>query len=309
MNTDIRLPISFKAHPKRKRLERILGPGYLDYLIDLWLSTAQHRAEGVLKGWDDFDIAIAAGWEDDPKKFIDALLNCGFLDISTEKTYTLHNWRKHQGWCVGAEYRSNKSRILALVKNHGKEAGYRIAAEKFGIHPADYGFEIDKDSFQAECDEHAGCSADGMQSPHAPSPSPSPTPSPSPRPSLKLIPLSNDKGIVSENRRPPCPQKKIIEQYHLILPTLPKVRAWPDSSIKHLSSRWRESLERQSIEFWIEFFEYINHSDFLMGNNDRGWKASLLWIVKPTNFAKILNGNYHSDRKGLDEYRKFIEES
>jgi len=302
MNTDIRLLISFKGHPKRRRLEKMLGDRYLNYLIDLWLSAAQHRPDGILKGWDEFDIAFAAGWEDDPILFVNALVKCGWLDVANDKTYILHNWQKHQGWCVGSEYRSNKARILALVKHHGKEMGYKIAAEKYNIRPADFGYDFDEGNLRSGCDTHAGCNADRMLSPDAPLPTPSPSPS------VKLIPLSIDKGIVVDDKISACPHEKIINAYHSILPTLPQVRAWPDNSKRHLRSRWRESPERQSIEFWIEFFKYISNSSFLMGDNSRAWTPDLLWIVKPTNFAKILNGSYHNDRNGIDEYRKFIEE-
>jgi hypothetical protein len=33
-------------------------------------------------------------------------------------------------------------------------------------------------------------------------------------------------------------------------------------------------------------------SDFLRGQNNRGWAATLDWIIKPSNFEKILSGNY-----------------
>ena len=33
-------------------------------------------------------------------------------------------------------------------------------------------------------------------------------------------------------------------------------------------------------------------SDFLNGKNDRAWVASFDWLMKPNNFAKVLEGNY-----------------
>lgn len=33
-------------------------------------------------------------------------------------------------------------------------------------------------------------------------------------------------------------------------------------------------------------------SNFLIGDNKRNWKATFDWIIKPTNFEKILTGNY-----------------
>ena len=33
-------------------------------------------------------------------------------------------------------------------------------------------------------------------------------------------------------------------------------------------------------------------SDFLNGKNQRGWTASFDWLFLPTNFVKVLEGNY-----------------
>jgi hypothetical protein len=36
-------------------------------------------------------------------------------------------------------------------------------------------------------------------------------------------------------------------------------------------------------------------SDFLNGKNDRGWLATFDWIMKPNNFAKVLEGNFDNN--------------
>ena len=49
------------------------------------------------------------------------------------------------------------------------------------------------------------------------------------------------------------------------------------------------------------FFEAITkavNSDFLKGQNQKNWSASFDWIIKPTNFEKILSGNY-DNKHGL----------
>lgn len=33
-------------------------------------------------------------------------------------------------------------------------------------------------------------------------------------------------------------------------------------------------------------------SDFLKGQNKKGWTASFDWLIKPTNFEKVISGNY-----------------
>lgn len=51
---------------------------------------------------------------------------------------------------------------------------------------------------------------------------------------------------------------------------------------------------------WRLLIEAIPTMPFLLGKNDRRWKADLDWIVNPANFAKILEGKYRPDRKPLD---------
>jgi len=108
------------------------------------------------------------------------------------------------------------------------------------------------------------------------------------------------------NSPPKCPQQKIIDLYHKLLPELPVVRVWNEYSAGNLRTRWAEDRHRQSLEWWENFFrQIIRTSDFLMGRK-KDWRASLGWMVGPKNFAKIANGEYHSngDRKisGIAEW-------
>ena len=63
------------------------------------------------------------------------------------------------------------------------------------------------------------------------------------------------------------------------------------------SIRARSKNDFKTEESWIELFDAIKGSDFLMGKIQLGdrkpFQLSLEWIVKPTNLAKILEGTYH----------------
>lgn len=118
MEDDIRLLVSFKGHRKRRRLKRILGPEATDYLIDFWLTIRTDCPDGVLVGWDELDIADAAGWPggEDPKKFINALIDCKLLDINDDELFVVHDWDEHQGWACGSKQRSENARKAAIAK-------------------------------------------------------------------------------------------------------------------------------------------------------------------------------------------------
>lgn len=41
-------------------------------------------------------------------------------------------------------------------------------------------------------------------------------------------------------------------------------------------------------------------SDFLKGQNKKGWTASFDWLIKPTNFEKVISGNYDNKNSRND---------
>lgn len=56
----------------------------------------------------------------------------------------------------------------------------------------------------------------------------------------------------------------------------------------------------KTLEGFKAFFETVNSTPFLIGQNDRGWKANFDWVLKPANAVKIHEGNY----KKLGNYSK-----
>jgi hypothetical protein len=101
---------------------------------------------------------------------------------------------------------------------------------------------------------------------------------------------------------PPCPHQKIRELYHEMLPELMPMKIWNSTRRQHLQARWRESQEFQSIDFWERLFAHIKKSDFLVGRKQRAspdkpaFKADLDWIIRPQNFAKIIEGKYDNEK-------------
>lgn len=102
-----------------------------------------------------------------------------------------------------------------------------------------------------------------------------------------------------------CPQKEIIETYHRVLPECPRVVIWNEPQKKMLRARWREDPQRKSVEWWANYFQHIRGSPFLMGKK-KEFIVDLEWIVRPQNFAKIMNGRYHQGAKKDDERWEFL---
>lgn len=117
------------------------------------------------------------------------------------------------------------------------------------------------------------------------------------------IPTSDEVGCAQasldpqEQKANDCPHQEIITLYTELIPVgvIPKV--WTGTRAAHLKARWREDKKRQELDYWRRLFTYIAESPFLIGQvhdaNKRPFEISLDWIVKPDNFAKIIEGKYH----------------
>ena len=116
MNTDIRLQVSFRDHPKRIKLERRLGAAGPLALIDLWLSVAQSKPNGCLHGWSEEDIAIAAKWHGAAATFVSTLVELRLLDLNEDGSFSIHDWNQHNGYAAGAPERSERARAAARAR-------------------------------------------------------------------------------------------------------------------------------------------------------------------------------------------------
>ncbi|MGD0662159.1 MAG: hypothetical protein ABSD38_29230 [Syntrophorhabdales bacterium] len=96
-----------------------------------------------------------------------------------------------------------------------------------------------------------------------------------------------------------CPHQDIIQLYHKTLPMLTHVRDWHEGRQEQLRARWTEDPERQDLEWWQSFFDYVKSCPHLIGENDRGWKPNLEWLVERKNFVKIIEGNYEARKQKM----------
>ena len=155
MNTDFRISVSLFHHPKWLRLRKELGAEGALCLIQLWGFAATSRPGGNLAAMSIADIALAAGWNDDSQRFIDALVDLRWLDVRRQ-TYYLHGWHEHQQYVIHSRNRSR-------VASHAAKARWRAVTQKrLG------------DTNGNGCSEHAQSIAGS----NAPSPAPAPAPNP-----------------------------------------------------------------------------------------------------------------------------------
>jgi hypothetical protein len=66
---------------------------------------------------------------------------------------------------------------------------------------------------------------------------------------------------------------------------------------KAREARARSRLNDRTLEEWAEVIDKINTTPFLLGENDRGWRADFDWLLKPDSAAKVLEGKYSGTAK------------
>ena len=114
-------------------------------------------------------------------------------------------------------------------------------------------------------------------------------------------PSKNTTNVVAaKGDAKPCPHQEIIELYHKHLPMCPTVKQWTDKRQSLLRQRWKEEADRQDVEWWARFFGYISNSSFLTGRvnthpDRKPFVVDLEWIIKPSNFVKIIEGRYEDE--------------
>lgn len=111
----------------------------------------------------------------------------------------------------------------------------------------------------------------------------------------------NDESITDAAPRPLTITKvdyqQIVDLYHSICKSFPAVRSLSESRKKAIKAR----LNTYTVDDFKTLFEMAEASSFLKGKNERNWTATFDWLIKDSNMAKVLEGNYADKQGGKKE--------
>ncbi|MBO5953329.1 MAG: phage replisome organizer N-terminal domain-containing protein [Oscillospiraceae bacterium] len=82
---------------------------------------------------------------------------------------------------------------------------------------------------------------------------------------------------------------EIKTMYNELCPSLPSCVAMSDARKTAIKARFTSGY---TMEHFRTLFQKAGASSFLKGCNDRNWIASFDWLIKDSNMAKVLGGNY-----------------
>ena len=82
--------------------------------------------------------------------------------------------------------------------------------------------------------------------------------------------------------------KSITAMYNTTCTSFPSVKTLSETRKKAIRAR----MKTYTIDDFKALFEKAEASSFLKGKNNRNWSANFDWLIKDSNMAKVLDGNY-----------------
>lgn len=95
------------------------------------------------------------------------------------------------------------------------------------------------------------------------------------------------------NEAPPAaPPPNLISLWNSSCGKLPKIERLTKNRKTQWEARWKEE---SSESYWESIIIRLALSNFCTGQNDRGWKASVDFLLKPDTHVKIAEGKYDNN--------------
>ena len=100
--------------------------------------------------------------------------------------------------------------------------------------------------------------------------------------------IEEDKDIDIERDKEKIDYKGICNAFNEICVSYPSIRSLSEARKKAIKAR----LATYKVDDFKTLFQKAEASSFLKGRNDRNWTATFDWLIKDSNMAKVLDGNY-----------------
>lgn len=107
---------------------------------------------------------------------------------------------------------------------------------------------------------------------------------------------------IDKEREKKIDYQLIADMYNDTCVSFPHIKKLSESRKKAIKAR----LKTYTVDDFRTLFQKAEASDFLKGKNDRNWIASFDWMIKDSNMAKVLDGNYDNrENHGSGKKRQF----
>lgn len=248
---DLRLAVGWVDHVKTRRLIRDCGTDGAFCLLRLWSYAATNHPDGVLP---EGLLEDAAGWTGEPGKLQAALLAHRWVEADGR---TLHDWPEEQPYVYG------RAAWLESKREAGRAGGIASAAsrrDKYGTaQPAT------RSTPEAPASKHP-------KQPRTSVPS-------------RTVPSHTEQSLLSAGADG---VEGFVQTWNEIAPPkgLPSVRTLTQSRTKAI----RAALKAEpDLAVWREAMGRLCSSPHHLGENDRGWKADMDFLLQTRQMPKWLD--------------------
>ena len=108
-----------------------------------------------------------------------------------------------------------------------------------------------------------------------------------------------DKELDKDKEKEKIDYQRIVDMYNDTCVSFPRLKSLSENRKKSIKAR----LKTYSYDDFKTLFEKAEASDFLKGKNNKDWSATFDWLIKDSNMAKVLDGNY-DNRSGTQKMDK-----
>ena len=105
-----------------------------------------------------------------------------------------------------------------------------------------------------------------------------------------------DKELDKDKEKEKIDYQRIVDMYNDTCVSFPRLKSLSENRKKSIKAR----LKTYSYDDFKTLFEKAEASDFLKGKNNKDWSATFDWLIKDSNMAKVLDGNY-DNRSGTQK--------
>ena len=137
----------------------------------------------------------------------------------------------------------------------------------------------------------------------------------------EMLRLGDDGGYVVGDAGREIPDKSAqVKKYDWIVDSWNELEPYGIAPIRRFSETGtrgtriknvRARLKEYGEDGFKEAIGNIHYSDFLKGRNGKGWTITFDWFIKPSNFQKVIEGNYGKKpaekKKEVEEEKKPID--
>lgn len=176
------------------------------------------------------------------------------------KEVLLLNWHKYN-WTKSEKFRKPLLANINAVKNYS----FRDYLTRL-FNGEDDGYRIDTKCIDTNCSDTSVTVTDTV--------------------SVTDTVTDNVSDTVTDTEKVTC--NDIVNLYNDICVSMPKVNTVSESRKKVIKAR----LKHYTLDDFKNLFLRASASKFLNGENDKNWCASFDWLLKDSNMAKVLDGNY-----------------